>query len=177
MATVGYLLGAGASAQCIPVVNGMSNDLRVIVGQLYGYFMQSGEYGEMFLPNGAIGVKKAGNALTKLSEICENHYSVDTYAKKLFLTNINAFEKLKLDLSLYFTLRQIITNSDKRYDNFFSSIITSENKLPSQIKIISWNYDFQLEKSYCQFNPQIDINMARALLGITGIATIKWTFS
>ena len=34
MAVVGYLLGAGASAECIPVVNGMAEDLEKIISEI-----------------------------------------------------------------------------------------------------------------------------------------------
>jgi len=64
-------------------------------------------------------------------------------------------------------LRQILRNPDKRYDNFFSSIFTAEAKLPDQIKVISWNYDFQIERSYLEFNKTVEINSCRSALGMT----------
>jgi hypothetical protein len=166
MAVVGYLFGAGASAQCIPVVNGMKEDLDKIIGEVGDYFAETDSAGGYYIPTTETRFQTIKQTFQFLSEVCDSHYSIDTYAKKLYLTDAEKFLRLKLDLSLYFTIRQILTKPDKRYDNFFSSIITSESKLPASIKIISWNYDFQLEKSYCEFNPGLNINMARVSLGI-----------
>lgn len=38
MGTVGYLIGAGASAECIPVVNGMAKDLEEMVSNVSGIY-------------------------------------------------------------------------------------------------------------------------------------------
>lgn len=172
MAVVGYLLGAGASAECVPVVNGMSKDIETLRKELFGYFCEQDASGGFDIPPSKIAEREILKMLGDLSDICETHYSIDTYAKKLYLTDRAAFRILKLDLSLYFTLRQLINIPDKRYDNFFSSIITNENKLPANIKLISWNYDFQLERSFCEFNPGITLDRSRELLGIT--APNRW---
>jgi hypothetical protein len=165
MSIVGYLLGAGASAQCIPVVNGMQSDLQNINSEIEKYFLKPDGFGGYTGQTSKVLLRITA-IMEKLADVCERHYSIDTYAKKLFLTDRPMFERLKLDLCLYFTLKQILVNPDKRYDNFFSSILTSDNKLPSNIKILSWNYDFQLEKSFCEFNPGLSLNDARSTLGI-----------
>jgi hypothetical protein len=172
MAVVGYLLGAGASAECIPVVNGMADDIEILGKELFNFFCEQDAGGGFHVPPNKVAELEILRMLETLKEICKTHYSIDTYAKKLYLTDTIAFQMLKLDLSLYFTLRQLLSNPDKRYDNFFSSIITSNNKLPANIKIISWNYDFQLERSFCEFNPGINLNRSRDMLGIT--APSRW---
>jgi len=60
----------------------------------------------------------------------------------------------------------MLTTPDKRYDNFFSSILSGQKGLPNKIKIISWNYDFQIEKSYLEFDLDSDIHKARECLGL-----------
>jgi hypothetical protein len=165
MATVGYLFGAGASAQCIPVVSGMADDILLLIKDLAGFITDTGVYisGKNY---GTDSLNEAIKVLAPLSEVCENYYSIDTYAKKLFLTDKRAFQKLKLDLCLYFTLRQVITKPDKRYDNFFSSIITSKETLPKRVKIISWNYDFQVEKSFSEYIYHEEFDGIRSYLGM-----------
>lgn len=166
MAEVAYLLGAGASAECLPVVNQMAKDMDLL----------QKEFVELF-PSGLLRIKtndtesntkikSVEKVLKNLKWICEYHYSVDTYAKKLFLTDKKAFRKLKADLCLYFTLRQIFKNPDKRYDNFFSSILTQKGKLPEKIKIYSWNYDFQIERSYQEYGGHKTLNRTRSSLNI-----------
>lgn len=172
MAVVGYLFGAGASAQCIPVVNGMAEDIKKLIVELSRYTI--GNF--LTFPgdnDDADQLNKAINVLSPLVDICENYYSIDTYAKKLFLTDERAFKKLKLDLCLYFTLRQIVTKPDKRYDNFFSSIINTKDALPSKIKVISWNYDFQIEKSFSEFIDHDDFDELRSHLGMVSPADCK----
>lgn len=165
MAIVAYLLGAGASANCIPVVNGMAEDMDELVKQLDGYYpagmnSSNNEFTERE------NFTKIFQILKNLNSICLSHFSIDTYAKKLYLTSNSQFERLKLDLSLYFTLKQIVTLPDKRYDNFFSSVLATKRKLPSNIKIISWNYDFQVEKSFFEFNNNLDLDSCQLVLGV-----------
>jgi hypothetical protein len=161
MATVAYLLGAGASAQCIPVVNGMADDMDKLSAEVYDYFKR-----HQMLREHVAHVNRLKGILNHLKSKCLSHYSIDTYAKKLYLTDVEKFKRLKLDLSLYFTLRQILKLPDRRYDNFFSSIIQSSGKLPSKIKILSWNYDFQVERSYSEFSPKQTLGEIRESLKI-----------
>ncbi len=61
-----------------------------------------------------------------LSTICNTHYSIDTYAKKLFIKGDEAgYLKLKNSLSLYFTIQQILVQPDKRYDQLLGFYFTS----------------------------------------------------
>jgi len=164
MATVCYLLGAGASAQCIPVVNGMAKDIQALSKDLPIHFdVNLSQASTKKKQENLVFIRKS---LLNLKQICESHYSIDTYAKKLYLTDKDHFHKLKLDLSMYFSLRQIMTPPDNRYDNFFSSIMTSAYTLPPRINIISWNYDFQLERAFLEFKPTADIHDCRSILGV-----------
>lgn len=153
MAEVAYLLGAGASAQCIPIVSDMALEINNIKDSL-------SENNKTIINNVSgdarrhIGEKvdRCMGILSKLAKVCQEHYSIDTYAKKLYLTNINDFNELKSELSFYFSLVQLLRPKDKRYDNFFASIINKKGTLPPKVKMISWNYDCQFELSYSQFN-------------------------
>lgn len=165
MAIVAYLLGAGASANCIPVVNKMAEQMKLLIDDLAFYYPKginesSAEHHK----------RKDFNKIVKILEnikvACDEHYSIDTYAKKLYLTNRSDFFRIKLDLCLYFTLTQIVKLPDKRYDNFFSSIMTDRRRLPNKIKIISWNYDYQLEKSFFEFNNTLDLETCQLTLGV-----------
>lgn len=165
MAYVTYLLGAGASINAIPAVNGMANGLiqtaSTIINKFHeqpyvknGQMQQSGENAK------AIQIR---DELEWLSNICRTHYSVDTYAKKLFIKNgKNSLELLRLKntLSLYFTVQQIINFPDIRYDNFWASILNTKSDFPDKIRIISWNYDSQLELSYKDFASSVNLNEA-----------------
>lgn len=159
-------MGAGASAQCIPVVNGMAEDLQNMLPKIQELYVVYDDMSGFYTTVKDDISQKIITLFTKLSEACIEHYSIDTYAKKLFLTDPSEFKSLKLSLSLYFTLKQILTPPDKRYDNFFSSILSKGLKLPDKIKIISWNYDFQVERSYLEFDQTLDMNSCRTCLGL-----------
>lgn len=156
MAEVGYLLGAGASAGCIPVVNQMGDPKRK--KDLWDKFTSA--WGgtrqiDMFNNSGSISSNQLRaeclKTINRIERICNQHSSIDTFAKKLFISNQDKeYRKLKIDLSFYFTLIQILNLPDKRYDNFWASILNDRN-LPNKISILSWNYDFQFEKTYKEF--------------------------
>lgn len=77
------------------------------------------------------------------------HQSVDTYAKKLYITrDFTNLKKLTTILSIYFIIIQSRNRSDERYDSFFASILDESLTFPKGLKVISWNYDYQFEKAY-----------------------------
>lgn len=166
MAYVTYLLGAGASAQAIPPVNGMAKSLLNAGDIITRKFLlpNSSLKGQLIEPKEHNDkVKEIRDEFEWLANICGNHYSVDTYAKKLFIKNgKDSLELLRLKntLSLYFTIQQIINFPDIRYDNFWASVLNTKSDFPDKIRIISWNYDSQLELSYKDFVSSTDLNEA-----------------
>ena len=74
-------------------------------------------------------------------------------------------------MSLYFTLEQRRKLPDVRYDNFWASILKSRTEFPSNIRIISWNYDFQLELTYQDFFGHDSLKVARETLNVTSQET------
>lgn len=165
MAVVAYLLGAGASAECVPIVNEMEKDMVKILQELDPYYLvgrYKGDSADILRKSHYSLVKKVFN---RLGFICKTHFSIDTYAKKLYLKDELEFKQLKLDLCLYFTLRQLLKTTDKRYDNFFASVINERGKLPKNIKMLSWNYDFQIESAFANFSDAESIYKANQMLG------------
>jgi hypothetical protein len=86
------------------------------------------------------------------------HTTVDTLARKYYLQqDINRLVQLKGLLIIYFLyLQKNEERFDKRYDTFVATILSRENNellLPSNVGVISWNYDLQFElalKKYCK---------------------------
>lgn len=91
--------------------------------------------------------------LAWLQEASQGHATVDTFAKKLWITHRDEeYNKLKNTLSAYFMLEQIFNKTDKRYDAFLASLLGEEaNDLPSNVCILSWNYDCQFELAYSEY--------------------------
>jgi len=71
-------------------------------------------------------------------------------------------------LSIFLVLEQIINPADKRYDAFFAAILNDHySELPENIKVISWNYDSQFEKSYGEYSDSYEWERNRSMLRIS----------
>ena len=84
------------------------------------------------------------------------HFSADTFAKKLFfLGDKKNLKKLKAALSAYLVIEQSRYYVDKRYDAFLASVLVFDSNrrvsLPEHLRILTWNYDTQLEKAFYGF--------------------------
>ncbi len=155
--TIMYLLGAGASRGALPLANEMSERLRLSVN----YFQTSPNLVKGFKgkapPHGWEKAKDSFlEAMEWLYRESAGHVSVDTYAKKLwFLRDYRSLKKLKATLSAHFVALQNLNPVDARYDAFLATILQSKDfgapSLPQHIRILTWNYDTQLEKAFYGF--------------------------
>jgi len=156
MDLVTYLLGAGASAQCIPVVKGLAERIKYFslvletidtTNKFHHYIKINSQ-----THDSSTVAREIASDLAWLAAECEKHSSIDTFAKKLFIKKSGDYDKLKTTLSIYFTLEQKFRHPDFRYDNFWASIINEKDIFPERMRMVSWNYDFQLEQSYLNFS-------------------------
>ena len=84
------------------------------------------------------------------------HATIDTFAKKLFLTErVEEYNKLKKLLAIYFIIEQVINKPDSRYDTFLANILTPKLEIPDRIKILTWNYDSQFEIAFNEYRKTI----------------------
>lgn len=85
------------------------------------------------------------------------HATIDTFAKKLYLTGRNEeYEKAKKLLAIYFIIEQAINKPDSRYDTFLANILTHNLEIPNRIKILTWNYDSQFEMAFSEYRSNIE---------------------
>jgi hypothetical protein len=164
-----YYLGAGASANSIPTINGIRDRVLDLAKFLTKYLEKNlNEAGFAALDNGIktnqIALELIIEELHWLYVNSEYHQTIDTLAKKLFLQESNELKKLKRALITYFYFEQTMKFNfcnekindfngysnllDKRYDSLFANIIQRKNgklEIQNNIKIISWNYDLQIE--------------------------------
>lgn len=160
-----YYLGAGASfgkrdengtiLEGVPVVAEIPKEFAA-----FREFIANAEVpsGEILIPGfcftDAEDVERYKNAM--LSDIddlqrgIEEHATIDTYARKLYLTGqTSEFGKLKDVLCSFFIWSQLEHKPDGRYDTFFANVLEEGTlDIPADISIISWNYDSQLEMTY-----------------------------
>jgi len=137
-----YFLGAGASAKALPTIKdtalstGIATRLNEVANQLINL-----EYAEKYKKY----VSELIENLRLISEKTIEFGTPDTYAKFLFLTEKEKLIEFKNALSAYFLIEQFL---NKKIDNralVFLTTILERNIFPENIKILSWNYDFQLQ--------------------------------
>lgn len=151
-----YWIGAGASAQALPVVNEMPAAFRsqqvwvrnLMKDRLEAYFFK--DYVEK---------------LYAYALLCERFGTIDTYARSLFiLKKREELSELKLHLALFFLLEQAVERRsyqrvqvpapdiyekkeqiDTRYMTWLAQLLDSEGLIKPCVQVLSWNYDLQLE--------------------------------
>lgn len=152
-----YLFGAGASAQVLPTIKKLPERILFIKDFIEKNYIYKDDES---ITIGTLTFKKTEakdyllNGLTKLYEYSSDHSTIDTYAKKLYLTR-GSYEinELCFFLALYFNIEQKIVGIDPRYDTFFISILNSNSyNFPHNLKFISWNYDLQMELAHEKLN-------------------------
>lgn len=178
---VTYLLGAGASAQALPMIKSSNKDelfppvdiekglpdcLLDFVLQYKDQWSSKTVNGETILDHEMIKILKS---LEEIAKECINFGTPDLYGKFLYESSPAETEKyllLKLLLSNYFYLKQYSDTTaraigygalDKRALTFLSTIC-DDGKLPDNVKIISWNYDEQIEIAGSKINSRDGMN-------------------
>lgn len=166
-----YLIGAGASANCIPVVGEMVASLQNFHKGVNALRVS----GSRPFP-GTTNIYPS-TVLQKFKQISETvlnaaevHWSIDTYAKKLFLTgDLEMYQYLKAYLSCYFGYIQTINFLDKRYDVLYASLLqktSSSVKMPNNVKVLSWNYDTQFERAFNFYYPNLKLSEVGDVLNV-----------
>lgn len=169
-----YLLGAGASANAIPIVADMYNRIKEVLEYLASENSQYSTNTIIALaespqtePKQILG--ELINELEWLIGEAGDFYTIDTLAKKYYFTNLDNYRRLKRCLIFYLTLEQFVKIPshprnkymfikqlvDNRYSSFIAAIASKQKSgiaLNENIKILSWNYDQQLELALKQFN-------------------------
>ena len=143
MPKITYLLGAGASAQALPTI--AKNNYNEGLSQSLVHFVAN------WAVNGYDKVRVEGsNSVDWLTEKCMKFKTPDLFAKYLLETGQDQnYKRLKTLISMYFQEAQ---KSKDKYEGLidfralqFLVTLTENKKLPSNVNIISWNYDMQIE--------------------------------
>jgi len=168
---VTYYLGAGASANAIPMVSQIRHYYLPFLNFL------EGEIKKTLSPNFDIYDSKLFFDFQHITSLLKEHYSPDTFARKLWLNSqFSDLERLKLYLSIFFYwaehkykpqifslddfkvdgLKPVTGEIDNRYDPFLANFLEKEEdgddlRFPLNINIVSWNYDTQVERAYAKF--------------------------
>ena len=170
MAIFTYLFGAGASFNVLPLVKNFPDRLKE-----FGLYVES-NFPKSVQENPLI-TNKIDNPLGQFTIDLQtlifetkNHASIDTYAKKLYLIGDGKeLLKLKSLIDLFLSIEQFRKGVDQRYDAFFAALLQEENyfiKLPENIRIVTWNYDFQIELTLGSLLQTVDTNQLESRISI-----------
>jgi hypothetical protein len=172
MSKIVYLFGAGASYGTLPLVEEMEVWINDLIKFISTEEMSLSD--KVSFPSPKVITFKFKREyqmdliedLKWLRDACKRHFSIDTYAKKLSIKHDPTLRKLKIVLSAFFELEQIINPPNPRYDYFFASLIDSIHDLPKKVRIISWNYDTQFERAFSEFSDRTTILENQSLLNV-----------
>jgi hypothetical protein len=159
-----YILGAGASAYSLPLARSVYKEgasSPVIRGLAYEMARVDYNYLRKNYPDPITHefIAAVGTRLNNLSKKADEFGDVDTYAKYFHLINPGGAElqELKRTLSEYFVLKQIVFKArDPRYLPWLVSIM-DRKKFPENVKILNWNYDFQVQLASTAFGELEDV--------------------
>jgi hypothetical protein len=156
MANLLYLLGAGASREVLPLARDFAEKLHAFAGELKRVSL----WRRITMPEW----RDWGDSRNRLIKATEwlageasptRHHSVDAVAKKLFLLGDQEnYLKLKAVLVSFLTFEQSRRNVDKRYDSLLKRVLKGRRGvlcLPDNLRILTWNYDTQLERAFYDF--------------------------
>lgn len=116
----------------------------------------------------------------QINEECKDSYTIDTLAKRAMILengnggyeNLGKYNEIKMLVSIFFLIEQVLYPIDLRYDIFLADTLrevsTSKFKINRRIRILSWNYDSQIELAYKRFTG-MDFTLARKFLSISDL--------
>jgi hypothetical protein len=177
-ANITYLLGAGASRYACPILKEQGEKMVQMARQL----LPSDRHN--FSTERPVFTDEKQNILWDIGYFGSKalkYGTIDTYAKKLNLNNsLEELSRLKMAVSIFFTLWQLTDDRDiksinnfdeltfyeeidRRYITLLAAIIEKKSDVNIAIKdninFVTWNYDLQLEfafKAFCYDNMSWD---------------------
>lgn len=147
---VTYLLGAGASANALPTVKETDSNPG-FAKALLEFAKRIGEDEEIDPSHNTFVIELCGS-LEWIAENTKKFGTPDTFAKFLYLKDRPNLDRLQKALSFYFVVEQLFEKKrESRVLPFLTSILEQESIFPKNIKILNWNYDFQIQLAAEEF--------------------------
>ena len=164
---LGYYVGAGASAKSLPVAKDMPCRLQELANKIETHTDRSDNL------NGR--VEEIAGELRWLADSSRERATVDALAYNCHLRADNGqMDRLKKALAVFFLLEQAQQPVDPRYRDFLSYLGKLDERrdvaMPTDVRVVSWNYDMQFEKAYAEFlHPDHYPKVATALQVVPGL--------
>ena len=171
MEGITYLFGAGASFNALPVVADIPNRINQFIIRLESEEFEldnSTTFDDLSLEDPKSKRQyqlDLINSLKWLIDECKNYKSIDELALELFSNfQLLDLQKLKVTMSIFFVFEQALNKLDYRYEELFDYLNRYDN--PENVKIISWNYDYQIELANLKYGYSDDIHHLQQYLGV-----------
>jgi hypothetical protein len=173
-----YYLGAGASYEALPIVNELPYELGTFKQYIINYNNSLGKSKVHDLEKLFTNFQTVINECFRhhsIDTIAKKHWLKNQNCK---LNNepieYDWYQLVKNIISCWLTWRRLnlkqklfeydskkkdirlkdLKYLDPRYDAFFSAILNNNLQLPENIKMVSWNYDTQIEQSFSFYYPK-----------------------
>jgi len=159
-----YIFGAGASKNALPIINEIPDRIQKLFKKLETKEFELSDNESFDLKLEKPRSKRFYqleliDSLKWLYKQRVNYASVDTFAKKLYITdNEENLNKLKIALSVFFICEQCINKPDKRYETFFASLLNRNLEFPKNMRILTWNYDYQFELTFSGYSEKNNLS-------------------
>ena len=182
-AKVLYLLGAGASANALPMVGQIPKRLEAHAQRLASPVLQP-VMTDVFKGATPYSFSRVLDMyltdIGRLKEMASVHESIDTYAKKLFLKGGEYHDelfKLKVAMSMFMAYEQAKrADNERRYDGFFASILSNEGgilRIPDEVLILNWNYDQMLGHAFKEYTSSGQFHECHSQLGVVPLHAVS----
>lgn len=157
-----YYLGAGASCKALPLAKSRINNFGIHEVEGLPFALENFDFSRldsMGFPGTTTTWFK--QRFSDLAKNAKEFGDVDTYAKYLYITQqTSELKKLKEELAYFFIYKQKFLNKlDSRYLPWLVSLMDKKT-FPDNVKILNWNYDFQIELAFENISEIEDINWA-----------------
>ena len=144
-----YYIGAGASANSLPTVENTLHRMSSLANGLDPEKLDLSD----------AQTRSLGDLREKMQDLVNRlrgGTSIDLLARQHYLRGeTEDLNSLKATLSAFFVLMQAKDPVDRRYGYFFAYMADRDKRgtlvMPTNVRVISWNYDGQFEKSFAEF--------------------------
>ena len=166
-----YLLGAGASYKACPILSEQGEKM-IELAQTFNNLKDDGS----FIRNERLEyMERIFEDMDYFGKRAKEFGTIDTYARKLFLNDDNELSRLKVAVSLFFTVWQLTDDKkfktlekrpnseiDNRYISLLATILEKKDNnivMKENINFVTWNYDLQFEYALKLFNNNLDFKV------------------
>lgn len=164
MKNITFLLGAGASYYACPIWKEQGEKMV----ELATKYLNKSNINFNEPPRGLNEIEKLLWDIGYFGEKALKYGTIDTYAKKLYLNQSPELSRLKLVVSVFFTIWHLTNDKDlkkrssgafdeidKRFITLLAALVERKDgsgiMLNSNVRFVTWNYDLQLEFAYKSF--------------------------